>query len=173
VDGQAWNLAVSIGVLVVAFAPTISTISPRSPRNIKQARRRLDCGAGRPFGGSRRSIVAECGDQHTGGAGARGDPMGTTTAHQAIQVRGVFETACRNPPRVHFMPLTLGQAISSRQRGDRDRGVTTNPDKIDAFARTVTERPAGRYSWWTGGQRHSTFLTALQVERNVMFMIMT
>ncbi|MFZ0122847.1 MAG: FtsX-like permease family protein, partial [Xanthobacteraceae bacterium] len=50
---------------------------------------------------------------------------------------------------------------------------TTNPDKIDTFRKTVTEaagRPVFLVDW---RQRNSTFFNALQVERNVMFLILT
>src|SRR5204862_6424190 len=50
---------------------------------------------------------------------------------------------------------------------------TTNPDKIDAFRKAVTEaagRPVFLVDW---RQRNSTFFNALQVERNVMFLILT
>ena len=50
---------------------------------------------------------------------------------------------------------------------------TTNPDKIDQFRKSVTEaagRPIFMVDW---RQRNSTFFNALQVERNVMFLILT
>jgi len=51
---------------------------------------------------------------------------------------------------------------------------TTNPDhRIDAFRKSVTEaagRPVFLVDW---RQRNSTFFNALQVERNVMFLILT
>ena len=50
---------------------------------------------------------------------------------------------------------------------------TTNPDRIDEFRKTVTEaagRPVFLVDW---RQRNSTFFNALQVERNVMFLILT
>src|SRR5438552_2216326 len=50
---------------------------------------------------------------------------------------------------------------------------TTNPDRIDAFRKAVTEaagRPVFLVDW---RQRNSTFFNALQVERNVMFLILT
>ncbi|NGX98307.1 MAG: FtsX-like permease family protein, partial [Candidatus Afipia apatlaquensis] len=50
---------------------------------------------------------------------------------------------------------------------------TTNPDRIDVFRKAVTEaaqRPIFLVDW---RQRNSTFFNALQVERNVMFLILT
>src|SRR5262249_46358276 len=48
-----------------------------------------------------------------------------------------------------------------------------NPDRIEAFRRSVTEaagRPVALVDW---RQRNATFFSALQVERNVMFLILT
>jgi lipoprotein-releasing system permease protein len=73
-----------------------------------------------------------------------------------------------------FMPLSEAQAYFGR-----DRDVTAievfmdNPDRIEAFRRSVTEaagRPVALVDW---RQRNATFFSALQVERNVMFLILT
>ena len=50
---------------------------------------------------------------------------------------------------------------------------TDNPDRIDNFRKLVTEaanRPIFMVDW---RQRNATFFNALQVERNVMFLILT
>jgi lipoprotein-releasing system permease protein len=50
---------------------------------------------------------------------------------------------------------------------------TDNPDRIDIFRRLVSaaaERPIFMIDW---RQRNATFFNALQVERNVMFLILT
>jgi lipoprotein-releasing system permease protein len=81
-----------------------------------------------------------------------------------------------------FMPLTEAQAYFNRVKGEGANETadvsaievfTTNPDKIDTFRKTVTEaagRPVFLVDW---RQRNSTFFNALQVERNVMFLILT
>ena len=72
------------------------------------------------------------------------------------------------------MPLPEAQAYFNRNNDVTAIEVfTTNPDKIDAFRKTVTEaagRPVFLVDW---RQRNSTFFNALQVERNVMFLILT
>ncbi len=50
---------------------------------------------------------------------------------------------------------------------------TTNPDRIDVFRKSVTEAAGVRYSWSIGDSATRTFFNALQVERNVMFLILT
>ena len=73
-----------------------------------------------------------------------------------------------------FMPLPEAQAYFNRNDDVTAIEVfTTNPDRIDSFRKTVTEaagRPVFLVDW---RQRNSTFFNALQVERNVMFLILT
>jgi lipoprotein-releasing system permease protein len=73
-----------------------------------------------------------------------------------------------------FMPLTESQAYFNRS-GD----VTAieiyvdNPDRVDRYHDEVTTaaaRPIFMINW---RQKNSTFFNALQVERNVMFLILT
>jgi len=73
-----------------------------------------------------------------------------------------------------FMPLTEAQAYFNRANDVTAIEIyTNNPDKIDSFRKAVTEaaqRPIFLVDW---RQRNSTFFNALQVERNVMFLILT
>jgi lipoprotein-releasing system permease protein len=73
-----------------------------------------------------------------------------------------------------FMPLLEAQAYFGRDRDVTAIEVfTDNPDRIEAFRRSVTEaagRPVALVDW---RQRNATFFRALQVERNVMFLILT
>src|SRR6201997_1198920 len=73
-----------------------------------------------------------------------------------------------------FMPLTEAQAYFNRA-GDVTaiEVYTDNPDNIDSFRKAVTSaagRPIYMIDW---RQRNATFFNALQVERNVMFLILT
>ena len=73
-----------------------------------------------------------------------------------------------------FMPLPEAQAYFNRNNDVTAIEVfTANPDRIDTFRKIVTEaagRPVFLVDW---RQRNSTFFNALQVERNVMFLILT
>jgi lipoprotein-releasing system permease protein len=73
-----------------------------------------------------------------------------------------------------FMPLTEAQAYFNRSGDVTAIEVYTNdPDNIDSFRKAVTEaagRPIYMVDW---RQRNATFFNALQVERNVMFLILT
>jgi lipoprotein-releasing system permease protein len=101
--------------------------------------------------------------------------MGTTPRIKPYKVTAVFEIGMSEYDAAFvFMPLAEAQAYFNRA-GDVTAVeiYTTNPDKIDAFRKSVTEaagRPIFMVDW---RQRNSTFFNALQVERNVMFLILT
>jgi len=102
-------------------------------------------------------------------------PMGTTPRIKPYKVAAVFEIGMSEyDSSVVFMPLTEAQAYFNRS-GDVTaiEVYTVNPDRIDVFRKSVTEaagRPIFLVDW---RQRNSTFFNALQVERNVMFLILT
>ncbi|MFL6971195.1 MAG: lipoprotein-releasing ABC transporter permease subunit [Xanthobacteraceae bacterium] len=102
-------------------------------------------------------------------------PMGTTPRIKVYKVAAVFEIGMSEyDAGFVFMPLPESQAYFNRNNDVTAIEVfTTNPDRIDTFRRTVTEaagRPVFLVDW---RQRNSTFFNALQVERNVMFLILT
>ncbi|MFT6672859.1 MAG: lipoprotein-releasing system permease protein [Afipia broomeae] len=102
-------------------------------------------------------------------------PMGTTPRIKPYKVAAVFEIGMSEyDASFVFMPLTEAQAYFNRANDVTAIEVfTTNPDRIDVFRKAVTEaaqRPIFLVDW---RQRNSTFFNALQVERNVMFLILT
>jgi lipoprotein-releasing system permease protein len=102
-------------------------------------------------------------------------PMGTTPRIKPYKVTAVFEIGMSEYDSTFvFMPLVEAQAYFNRNSDVTSIEVyTTNPDRIDAFRKSVTEaagRPVFLVDW---RQRNSTFFNALQVERNVMFLILT
>jgi lipoprotein-releasing system permease protein len=105
--------------------------------------------------------------------------MGTTPRVKPYKISAVFEIGMSEYDSTFvFMPLTEAQNYFNRVKGDTAdvsaiEVFTTDPDKIDAFRKSVTEaagRPVFLVDW---RQRNSTFFNALQVERNVMFLILT
>src|SRR5215469_13671399 len=102
-------------------------------------------------------------------------PMGTTPRIKAYKVAAVFEIGMSEYDSAFvFMPLVESQAYFNRS-GD----VTAieiyvdNPDRVDRYHDLVTTaaaRPIFMINW---RQKNSTFFNALQVERNVMFLILT
>ena len=73
-----------------------------------------------------------------------------------------------------FMPLVEAQAYFNRGSDVTAIEVYTDePDKIDRYRKLVADaagRPIFMVDW---RQRNATFFNALQVERNVMFLILT
>ena len=102
-------------------------------------------------------------------------PMGTTPRIKAYKIAAVFEIGMSEYNSAFvFMPLTEAQAYFNRN-GDVTaiEVYTDNPDRIDSFRKAVTDaagRPIYMVDW---RQRNATFFNALQVERNVMFLILT
>ena len=102
-------------------------------------------------------------------------PMGTTPRIKPYRVAAVFEIGMSEyDSGMVFMPLAEAQAYFNRNSDVTAIEVfTDNPDRIDVFRKSVTEaagRPVFLVDW---RQRNSTFFNALQVERNVMFLILT
>jgi lipoprotein-releasing system permease protein len=102
-------------------------------------------------------------------------PFGTTPRIKPYRITAVFEIGMSEyDASFVFMPLAEAQAYFNRNNDVSAIEVfTTNPDRIDAFRKSVMEaagRPVFLVDW---RQRNSTFFNALQVERNVMFLILT
>jgi len=102
-------------------------------------------------------------------------PMGTTPRIKTYKIAAVFEIGMSEYDAAFvFMPLTEAQAYFNRA-GDVTaiEVYTDNPDRIDRSRKLVAEaanRPIFMVDW---RQRNATFFNALQVERNVMFLILT
>jgi lipoprotein-releasing system permease protein len=102
-------------------------------------------------------------------------PMGTTPRIKVYKIAAVFEIGMSEyDSSVVFMPLKEAQAYFNRA-GDVTaiEVYTDNPDRVDHYRKLVTdaaERPIFMIDW---RQRNATFFNALQVERNVMFLILT
>src|SRR5436305_4064314 len=101
--------------------------------------------------------------------------METTPRIKAYKIAAVFEIGMSEYDSAFvFMPLTEAQAYFNRAGDVTAIEIYTNePDRIDRFRQSVTEaaaRPIYMIDW---RQRNATFFSALQVERNVMFLILS
>jgi lipoprotein-releasing system permease protein len=102
-------------------------------------------------------------------------PMGTTPRIKSYKIAAVFEIGMSEYDAAFvFMPLPEAQAYFNRA-GDVTaiEVYTDNPDRIERSRKLVAEaanRPIFMIDW---RQRNATFFNALQVERNVMFLILT
>ncbi|WP_395450964.1 lipoprotein-releasing ABC transporter permease subunit [Aminobacter sp. UC22_36] len=102
-------------------------------------------------------------------------PMGTTPRAKAYPVTGIFEVGMSEyDSSIVFMPLNEAQLyFNSEGKVGSIEIYVDNPDDVDALKTKVEEaaqRPIFLTDW---RQRNQTFFSALQVERNVMFMILT
>jgi len=102
-------------------------------------------------------------------------PMGTMPRIKVYKVAAVFEIGMSEYDSAFvFMPLKEAQAYFNRA-GDVTaiEVYTDGPDRVDSYRKEVeaaAQRPIFMIDW---RQRNATFFTALQVERNVMFLILT
>jgi len=102
-------------------------------------------------------------------------PMGTTPRIKTYKVAAVFEIGMSEyDSSIVFMPLPEAQLYFNRSSDVTAIEIyTSNPDRIDNFRKLVSDaagRPIFMIDW---RQRNATFFNALQVERNVMFLILT
>jgi lipoprotein-releasing system permease protein len=102
-------------------------------------------------------------------------PIGTMPRIKPYKVAAVFEIGMSEyDSTMVFMPLKEAQAYFNRANDVTAIEIyTVNPDRIEQYRKAVTEaagRPIYLVDW---RQRNSTFFNALQVERNVMFLILT
>jgi lipoprotein-releasing system permease protein len=102
-------------------------------------------------------------------------PMGTMPQIKPYKIAAVFEIGMSEYDSAFlFMPLPEAQAYFNRHDDVTAIEVYVDrPDEIDRFAKLITEaakRPIFMVDW---RRRNATFFTALQVERNVMFLILT
>jgi lipoprotein-releasing system permease protein len=101
--------------------------------------------------------------------------LGTMPRIKAYKVAAIFEVGMSEYDTAFvFMPLPEAQAYFNRA-GDVTavEVYVDNPDQIERFRRLINEaagRPIFMVDW---RQRNATFFNALQVERNVMFLILT
>jgi lipoprotein-releasing system permease protein len=102
-------------------------------------------------------------------------PMGTTPRIKVYKIAAVFEIGMSEyDSSMVFMPIKEAQAYFNRA-GDVTaiEIYTDNPDNVVAYREAVqkaAQRPIFIIDW---RQRNATFFNALQVERNVMFLILT
>jgi lipoprotein-releasing system permease protein len=102
-------------------------------------------------------------------------PLGVNPRVKAYPVSGVFEIGMSEyDSSIIYMPLEEAQLYFNAEGIVQSIELfVSNPDDVDAL-RPQIEQAAGRQIFITDWrQRNQTFFSALQVERNVMFMILT
>ncbi len=102
-------------------------------------------------------------------------PMGTTPRMKGYPITAIFEVGMSEyDSSIVYMPLSEAQLFFNMENRVQTIEIfVDNPDAVDALKPAVEEaaqRPVFVSDW---RQRNQTFFSALQVERNVMFMILT
>ena len=102
-------------------------------------------------------------------------PMGTTPRVKAYPVVAIFEVGMSEfDTSVIFMPFGEAQLYFNMEgRAQTIEVFVDNPDDVDSLRELVDIAAARQVFISDWRQRNETFFSALQVERNVMFMILT
>ncbi len=103
-------------------------------------------------------------------------PMGVNPRVKSYTVSGVFELGMSEyDASIIFMPLEEAQLyFNAPGIAQSIELFVTNPDLVDDLRAPVEAAAAGRQVFLTDWRdRNKTFFSALSVERNVMFMILT
>jgi lipoprotein-releasing system permease protein len=102
-------------------------------------------------------------------------PMGTTPRIKGYPVKAIFEVGMSEYDAVFvYLPLTEAQAYFNRDGNVSAIEVfIDNPDNTDALRGPVSEAAGRQVLLVDWRQRNTTFFSALEVERNVMFLILT
>jgi lipoprotein-releasing system permease protein len=102
-------------------------------------------------------------------------PFGTTPRVKAYPVVAIFEVGMSEfDSSVIFMPFEEAQLyFNMEDRAQTIEVFVDNPDAVDELRQLVEIAAARQVFISDWRQRNETFFSALQVERNVMFMILT
>lgn len=102
-------------------------------------------------------------------------PFGVNPRVKAYPIVAIFEIGMSEyDASIVMMPLSEAQLFFNQEGKVQSLEIfVNNPDKVDAMRAPVEEVAARQISMVDWRQRNQTFFSALQVERNVMFMILT
>jgi len=102
-------------------------------------------------------------------------PFGVNPRVKAYPIEAIFEIGMSEyDASIVIMPLSEAQLFFNQEGKVQSLEIfVNNPDKVDAMRAPVEEVAARQISMVDWRQRNQTFFSALQVERNVMFMILT
>ncbi len=102
-------------------------------------------------------------------------PLGTTPRVKAYPIVAIFEVGMSEfDSNVIFMPFEEAQLYFNMEgRAQTIEVFVDNPDNVDSLRQLVEIAAARQVFISDWRQRNETFFSALQVERNVMFMILT
>ncbi len=102
-------------------------------------------------------------------------PFGVNPRVKAYPIVAIFEIGMSEyDSSIVMMPLSEAQLFFNQEGKVQSLEIfVDNPDKVDAMRAPVEEAAGRQLSLVDWRQRNQTFFSALEVERNVMFMILT
>ncbi|CAM5659806.1 Lipoprotein-releasing system transmembrane protein LolE [Mycolicibacterium aubagnense] len=102
-------------------------------------------------------------------------PLGTTPRLKGYPVTAIFEVGMSEyDTSIVYMPFSEAQMyFNSEGKAQSLEVYLDNPDNVEAIKPKVEEAAQQKIYLTDWRQRNQTFFSALQVERNVMFMILT
>ena len=102
-------------------------------------------------------------------------PFGVNPRVKAYPIVAIFEIGMSEyDASIVMMPLSEAQLFFNQEGKVQSLEIfVDNPDKVDAMRAPVEEAAGRQLSLVDWRQRNQTFFSALEVERNVMFMILT
>ena len=102
-------------------------------------------------------------------------PFGTAPRSKTYPIAAVFELGMSEYDKsIIFMPLAEAQKyFSKRDEVDVLEVVAENPENVDALSQKLMEAGGPTLNATDWRQRNETFFTVLEVERNVMFIILS
>ncbi|HEV2504679.1 MAG TPA: lipoprotein-releasing ABC transporter permease subunit [Mesorhizobium sp.] len=102
-------------------------------------------------------------------------PLGTTPRLKGYPVTAIFEVGMSEyDTSIIYMPFSEAQMyFNSEGKAQSLEVYLDNPDDVEAIKPKVEEAAQRQIYLTDWRQRNQTFFSALQVERNVMFMILT
>ena len=102
-------------------------------------------------------------------------PFGVNPRVKAYPIVAIFEIGMSEyDASIVMMPLSEAQLFFNQEGKVQSLEIfVDNPDQVDAMRAPVEEVAARQLSLVDWRQRNQTFFSALEVERNVMFMILT
>ena len=102
-------------------------------------------------------------------------PFGVNPRVKAYPVVAIFEIGMSEyDASIVMMPLTEAQLFFNQENKVQSLEIfVNNPDKVEDLKSPVVEVAGRQVTMVDWRQRNQTFFSALQVERNVMFMILT
>ena len=102
-------------------------------------------------------------------------PMGVIPRQRSFRIQAVFEMGMSEYDRTMvFMPLKMAQSFLSKgDEVDVIEVMGTHPDAVDGLVKGLQAAVGPDYGFTTWRQRNMTFFTVLEVERMVMFIILS